>query len=385
MPGQTPPSPLVATGEALPHRESVVGKVLAAEMTGSRRDHYLPTFDCWRAVAALLVILAHTMLNSAPFSFAPYLKIQQFIIKSSVLGVYIFFALSGFLITYLILVERHTKGSFNLQRFWLRRICRIVPLVYVYLAFLLAFGAIAFPLITYKEVLPVGLFYYNCYVTASGYTSWFLTHLWSLSIEMQFYLAWSLILSATHCRFTLRLALWGALSFAAIRGYLAIHGYHGNTICGDTLLWGAFFGTVYFDKDGRSILKTCLSPAALPGLLALQASVIYFQPTGYLCIEALLFGLLVSGTLVNASHLCFRWMEWSLLLWLGRISYSIYIWQEVFTAPGRVGSHAGWGRLFTLPISLIWILPVAWISFELIELPFMRLGSRLARRMESPS
>jgi peptidoglycan/LPS O-acetylase OafA/YrhL len=94
-----------------------------------------------------------------------------------------------------------------------------------------------------------------------------------------------------------------------------------------------------------------------------------------LTLEPILFALLITSTLLNATHWAFRWMESSSLTFLGRISYSIYIWQQLFTV--KMDHVSAFGRLFALPISLIWIIPVAALSYRYIELPGIRCGKWL--------
>jgi peptidoglycan/LPS O-acetylase OafA/YrhL len=190
------------------------------------RAHYLPTFDAWRAIAILLVIIEHVSLRLFPHS--SLISISSHLGSN---GVNIFFALSGFLITYLMLVEKKSKGSFCLQKFWIRRIFRIVPLAYFYfcvIALLMALGYYHVPFSVLWEAIG---FYYNYYV-ALHYETIFFTpvgHTWSLDVEMQFYLAWSVIVwlaagawprshSFAACLFPFGAGTWGVSALRFTRG-----------------------------------------------------------------------------------------------------------------------------------------------------------------------
>ena len=140
---------------------------------GTQRIAYL---DGWRAVAVSLVILDHLMIlygaESTPFG--------KF-------GVYLFFAISGYIITRLLVLERASSGGIDLQAFWIRRVARIVPpfmLYTVIVLVLVAFGA-AGPEVTGQAAQAIT---FTCNINVGPGCGWLFGHTWSLAFEEQFYL-----------------------------------------------------------------------------------------------------------------------------------------------------------------------------------------------------
>ena len=159
-------------------------------MSGSK-SRYIPALDGLRAFAVLAVIAYHMRMPWAP---------------GGLLGVTVFFVLSGYLITSLLLIEHDESGTIDLPRFWLRRVRRLVPaivLVVVCTAVLCTLFNHALLTKMRPDVLPSLLFFNNwwqifhdvSYFEALGAPSP-LAHFWSLAIEEQFYLVWPVALLA---------------------------------------------------------------------------------------------------------------------------------------------------------------------------------------------
>jgi len=177
----------------------------------SRSLPYLPGLDGLRAVAVVAVMLYHGQDVSG---ISTWLGPQ-----GGFLGVEVFFVISGFLITALLVREHNKTGRVELKSFWIRRARRLLPALYAFLAgtILLAalFGTDAFDKIR-REILGA-VFYVSNWLLISIDESYFeaagrpslLRHLWSLAIEEQFYLAWPII-------------VWAGLRFLGRRGLLAI-------------------------------------------------------------------------------------------------------------------------------------------------------------------
>lgn len=157
---------------------------------------FLPGLNGLRAIAATAVVISHTNGNLAEFGLqqARYLDLAGF-------GVTIFFSLSGFLITYLLLIEKKEKGNIDIKKFYLRRVLRIWPLYYLYLLIILLlfkFYNIGNVYFLYLLLLPnfVNLFIGQFHWQKPTDTAMFnLGHYWSLGVEEQFYAFWPLIIS----------------------------------------------------------------------------------------------------------------------------------------------------------------------------------------------
>jgi peptidoglycan/LPS O-acetylase OafA/YrhL len=160
---------------------------------------YMPGLDGLRALAVIAVLLYHAELPWIPGGF---------------LGVEIFFVLSGYLITALLLAEWRAKGSVNLKDFWLRRARRLLPALYLLIVATLAYAVLFFPgeVVGLRADALAAFGYVTNWYLVLGHESYFeavgrpslLKHLWSLAIEEQFYLLWPFI-------------FWIGITFGAMR------------------------------------------------------------------------------------------------------------------------------------------------------------------------
>jgi peptidoglycan/LPS O-acetylase OafA/YrhL len=311
--------------------------------------HYLPTLDGWRAVAILAVICCHAGWPNA--TVAPY----------GAMGVSVFFALSGFLIMRRLMDE----GDIDLRGFYRRRAFRILPPILVYLA------VIALVLRVDRGQLPASLFFYRNYLTLPASSGWYTGHFWSLAIEEHFYLLWPALLYFAGFRrarwmapvLVLAVAVWRAADMhydwigrfqPGLRGWLGRTDYRLDTLlCGCALaLW---WDVVPFRRIGG----TALAIAAAVAAVCCQI----WTPPGYLTIVAVLMALLPAATVARPESWAGRLLEWPLLAWIGRLSYSLYIWQQLFLPPESSG---------------IWRMPAiflcAAISYYCVERPCIALG-----------
>jgi peptidoglycan/LPS O-acetylase OafA/YrhL len=157
---------------------------------------YLPGLDGLRALAVTAVLLYHAELHWIPGGF---------------LGVEVFFVISGYLITALLLAEWRQRGRIDIKTFWLRRARRLLPALYLMLAVTLAFAVVFLPgeVARLRSDAIAAFGYVTNWYLVFGHQSYFetanrpslLQHLWSLAIEEQFYVLWPLLLTV---------GFWGA-------------------------------------------------------------------------------------------------------------------------------------------------------------------------------
>ncbi|MDE2577889.1 MAG: acyltransferase [Hyphomicrobiales bacterium] len=280
------------------------------------------------------------------------------------IGVNIFFVISGYLITSLLLEEERTRGVVSIKAFYVRRMFRILPAFWVYLLTIFALRT--------AGVLeaPAGAFVRSAFFMCNipdACDAWFLAHTWSLSFEEQFYLVWPFAFVALGARrghglVALLLALtlasfWfrAATSFALIacgalyavsaraRAWVAVPvAWHGVPVAALLLVAAPFFAS---------------APAIL---MALDVA----RPV---LTSILFFGSLAGvGPFVSA-------LNSTLAARLGLASYSIYLWQQISTGDPKL-FHGG------APPIVIFVAP-ALASYFLIEKPFIRIGHRLSARI----
>jgi peptidoglycan/LPS O-acetylase OafA/YrhL len=339
--------------------------------TGRLTGH-LPTLDGWRAVAILLVIVCHQPQFSSPG------------VKAlGPVGVSLFFGLSGLLICNRLLAERRRAGHIDLAGFYVRRAARILPPALTYLAVLTALTAAGVLAVTAQDLGSCLLFYRN--YAAGG---WHTSHFWSLCVEEHFYLAFPALLvlagprrctvavlglAATVVAWRFADARWNLLS-----GVAGCPRQYFRTDCRiDELLLGcaaALLADQFPQRlGGRWVLAAGLAGLAL--LLAKAAG----QPVPGLALAALLPWALI-GTVVRPHGPLGRGLEWAPLAWIGRMSYSLYLWQQLFFVYYPSNRAAGVGWLQDWPWNAFALLACAAVSHYLLERPLTRVGRDLAER-----
>jgi peptidoglycan/LPS O-acetylase OafA/YrhL len=339
----------------------------------STRSNYIPTLDGWRAIAILLVLFDHTVFKT----FRPY---GWTLVGGH--GVEIFFVLSGYLITGKLLEDN------SLAKFYTRRAFRILPVLFTYLCVVcaLGFGLHQIPVLK-SEIVSSAFFVRNylvCPASATAGIGWFTAHLWSLSIEEQFYLLWPLVLLRIG-QGTVRRQLLAAMSlFAFWTAVLTmVHVARSFHLFG----WPWFPNINYAGLVAGCVLRIAFSDPVFAAAITrvFKGRSIFFVSLLFLYIavfhrtstmfDFVFCALGVCATLVDPNAAVGRILELRLLRWIGRLSYSLYIWQQLFLAFGPIFRPLGVFSKF--PINLVSILIVSCASYYLLEKPLMRLGHRL--------
>jgi peptidoglycan/LPS O-acetylase OafA/YrhL len=347
---------------------------------------YLPTLDGWRAIAILAVMLYHG--TAALFvSDGPHPNPALFtLVGYGTFGVSIFFGISGFLICTRLLQEECQTGEISLPSFYLRRACRILPPYLIYLAVLsliAAAGVITVQPIEWSSTL---LFYRN-YVTPSlggTYTS----HFWSLAVEEHFYLLWPGLLVLFGSRrirwvvvlMALGVAVWRSLEFRYhwLASILPGAGMNQRTdLRIDALIWGCWVALLYMVPRYRERLTRWLSPWKWVVLVGFFLVCLVGRPPLNALWLALLLPFILLGTVLHPAALIGRVLEISALRWIGRLSYSLYIWQQLFLIARDKFHYFPLGFLQRLPLNYLVVFVFAALSYYLIERPLIGMGHRL--------
>ena len=380
----------------------------------SLKSRYITSLDGLRALSVIAVLLYH-------------LNVPWF--KGGLLGVTVFFVLSGFLITSLLLVEIRRTHTINLKKFWSKRLKRIVPAVVACIIFTAAACTFfSHPLLTKmrNDVLPSLLFINNwwqifnniSYFDALGAPSP-LTHLWSLAVEMQFYLIWPVCLlvavkkkTAKHTirNFLLIFSVLSAIEMAVLYtpGVDPSRVYYGTDTRAFSLLLGAalafimpnktFIRTLDDKNEQLSIRETAhnFNPkkvvlrlfetpitlgmteiAGIVSILALLGIMIFtngysaFPYYGGIFLCSILSTIIIAS-IVQRNSLIARLLSVKPLTWLGERSYGLYLWHYpilLLTTPQNItGAVPLWARA----LQLILIMVVTEVSYKFIEEPIRR-------------
>lgn len=296
------------------------------------------------------------------------------------LGVDIFFVLSGFLITTLLLKEQISHGHVSLKKFYIRRFLRIVPVAYLFLLALIVINYFFNCDLNFKSVICSVLYIKN--LPIHGINDRWTDHFWSLSVEEQFYLFFPVLL-ITHINkttvfavSTVLLILVFSLSDFRVARFLFWEGPF-------TVLIGCIFSVLAF--KGIINVERLKNKYFLSCTLFLIAIIIH-SPTFSLYVpyfSEFLFDVLIGFVILmslNADNLFNRILNSGFLIWMGALSYSLYIWQQIFIwIPSPLtGTHL-WGlssnSLFLIADAcrLLGILCAACLSYYFFEQKFLKL------------
>lgn len=294
-----------------------------------------PALDGVRALAVALVLLGHVDDILLPGGRDP--------VPGGFLGVDVFFVLSGFLITRLLLDERTRTGRLSLGRFYLRRSARLLPAV----AVLLAAHAVWISLANVgvdgatqlDSMVLVGLYVSNWSQQLDLDLAFGLGHLWSLSVEEQFYVAWPLLVWATRRRagWLWVVILGGIAAAVGVRhdlwgdGLHWLHIYIRTDARMDALLVGCALGIAHHRGWADGVPVGVRRGAGTVGLVVVVGSAMAFQPHRHFLygpgftLVAVASGLLVLGVLEPGGWL-HRALTRPAVRAVGRVSYGVYLW-----------------------------------------------------------
>jgi len=351
------------------------------------RNH-IPALDGLRGYAVLLVLFCHTDAGWMPGGF---------------IGVDVFFVLSGFLITRILVNEFSKLNRISFPRFYMRRLLRLAPALLLLCLIYLIFVGVSVALhispienpwrLAFREIL-VSLFYVaNWYRAFEYYPSMYLlSHSWSLAIEEQFYIVWPIflyfMLRKISCRMVqcivvgvIIVSIWFYRDQMLYLGYSINRIYHGFDTRLDALLVGCFLALFVSSQIGRfmlvkSVVKKFLSVACPLSLVLLIVMSVLIKPYtwqyytwGLIAIE-LITAIAVLAS-VCGSLGAGKWlMENDLLVWIGKISYGLYLWHyPVF----RVMLDSGVRQDYVVVFGTLLSIAIAGASYYLVEKRFLML------------
>jgi peptidoglycan/LPS O-acetylase OafA/YrhL len=343
--------------------------------------------DGLRAVSIIIVIISH-VLTAFPVNNT----------NVGAIGVYTFFVISGFLITTLLLKERLKYGNISLKGFYIRRAFRILPVAYLYLIVLICLNFI------YKLNIS-GISFLSCFLFVKNLPffpdlDWYTGHFWSLGTEEQFYLIFPFLIVFLSLRNYARFIKWAVVVLPILllvyvnrldTGLLHLpRVFHlalslvfkifgkGSVL----ILIGSLFSVllltqnkwlqfIYDKAPGYSSLLLFII-----GLFLLHPSFPWYEPI----LSETIFGVIVAFVIIlnlKENSLFSRLLELNFMKRLGILSYSIYVWQELFTY--KQPWHNAGTNIFLIVLNLAVLVVVAWLSYSFYEKKFLRLKDRFKR------
>jgi peptidoglycan/LPS O-acetylase OafA/YrhL len=333
--------------------------------------HRLGFLDGWRTIAVLVVITSHvTGFRQEPLllkQIARWLPVGE-------IGVLIFFFISGFVISRSALFEIRTTSDFSVKAFYIRRFFRIIPPLALYLVTCLVLGALGIVDFQLHNAIPA--FLYVCNIETFNQCIWLGGHTWSLAFEEQFYLLFPALLVLFMLRRTPFLPhLIGAAIFCLLPLFWPLS-YSGRY---DFYLIYGLFGAGFLAARYEAVIFETLRKHATAWFLIATAMVLFTPVTLPWATLANNYPLTFVVT-IPLMVICSGWTGFSALLsnsfirYLGRISYGIYLWQELATSElFRQRS------LLVEVLAIIGIVVLCAILFEVMEKPLISLGRRLSK------
>ncbi len=340
--------------------------------------------DGLRAISVIAVVWHHTSGTPGPL-----------ISHKGFLGVDFFFAISGFLITTLLIRERTHSGRISLRKFYARRALRIFPLYYATLLLYVLLVAAT------RLNTPEGeQFFHNLPAFATYTSNWFVDltqgdsvtfyFAWSLATEEQFYLLWPPLLVLVLALSGAKSRIWPALTALAV--LIAIS--QGVGLCADTsllywrilaspslpILLGAAAAIVVNDPRAFDAVGAVLGRVWSAPIAAVLLAVAIALNTPTQVTQILMVSVVVATCLMDRTplHPVLRWRP---MVFIGVISYGIYLLHMLCANVDRTIIHQQYGIMLFVA-TLLTVATVAWLSFRYFETPLLHLKRRFETRAE---
>lgn len=362
---------------------------------------YFKGLNALRFFAALAVIITHIELIKSQMNCQNLYYKSKLIMELGELGVVFFFVLSGFLITFLLLSEKEKTGTIAVKKFYLRRVLRIWPLYFLITAlgffilphlhfidnaFLSPFNGYTYTLnlILFIIMLPNIAFVFFKPMPHIGQT-------WSIGIEEQFYLLWPWLVK--HSKNILKtLFILICVLFIIKTAVLFLHKTNSNSLFYKNLksivamlkiesmaIGGIGAWLVFKQKYYQKLL----SNAILLGALLIVVLLIYFTPNiiqdAIFLVYSVLFLIIILNVSLNKN--CFFKLENKLFIFLGNLSYGIYMYHMIVIALlvgtlkhfGIIVNNSIFSQLIIYGISILATIFISWLSYTFFEKPFLKL------------
>lgn len=344
----------------------------------SARRGFVPSLDGLRAVSISIVLLAHFVDGK---------------IFPGGLGVYFFFIISGFLITRLLLAEQDVTGTVALKAFYARRICRLYPVIIVFCCTVTLMDIdLNRPYNFLEPTSALGYFanYYYVYLDIhSIHGQMPFGIFWSLSIEEHFYILFPVAFMLLKGNPVRLMWLLSALCLGCLLLRIAIAGLHPEYLDTqifyalsqyrlDSIGFGVILALACQTMGGRAALLRLTHPvypiaAVMTIVLCLLVRDPWFRETWRYTLLGVSIVVLVTAVLFGKDYRFTQWvLNTTLLRWIGRLSYSLYVWHEGVASFLPIEHLPTWQQG---TISLVASFIVASISYYAIERPFLSLRS----------
>jgi len=342
---------------------------VALRQFGFGNQRTVPSLDGLRAISIAFVLVAHlTGTRHFPGSRSPLGNLGEF-------GVRVFFVISGYLITSILLAELRRKASISLPRFYFRRMLRLFPAAYFYILVIAALAAKHLVILERWDLTAAITYTMNYYEARR----WSLGHLWSLAVEEQFYLLWPLILRTLGQLRSVRFLI----ALVVVAPFLRLASpYVGPAfnflVWSDALATGCLLAILREDLAANRRYARLLASRwfFLVPVAALVANCVPFTKVYWLVSETVMnlsIAASVDWAMRNPDTAVGRFLNLPAVSFTGVLSYSLYLWQQIFLNRELVSPYC------TFPLNIVLAVAMALVSYLLIEAPFLRFRTAIER------
>lgn len=352
---------------------------------------YFPSLDGLRAVSIFIVLCAHLR---GRYEYLLPIAVWEYFFAGHI-GVYVFFSISGFLITSLLLKEKLATGNISLKNFYIRRFFRIIPVSMLYLMLLFILNNI---LDLHISLIAFGAAFF--YIINIAFRSqWFIAHYWSLSVEEQFYIFFPFLVKKDP-DFAIKAILIIEATVLTTRILYHYSLFPDNIVMEifrkaitnlDGVLLGALTAILVFKRVIHvefffryNLLMKIVCILAIP---LFGSDFIGFAPINS-SIASVLICTLILSCLVPANDFIFKTLNCAPMKKIGVLSYSLYIFQQFFLVPPpdifqlykfkSPGTHIYNLPFVYFPYNIICLSIVAYLSYNYFEKPFLKLKDRFS-------
>jgi peptidoglycan/LPS O-acetylase OafA/YrhL len=339
---------------------------IASKGDGSR----IRSLDGLRAISVAAVLFGHLCGTRGFEFFGAYPHVGDV----ARLGVTVFFVISGFLITGLLMSEMVETGGISLRKFYARRVLRIVPAFLVFVFCMLIATSLGFVQLTGLDLATA----FTWTVNFNPSRSWAIGHLWSLSVEEQFYLLWPATIVICGLKKGRNWAIVAFVAAPVIRAAMHIALPHSPArdleifpAVADSMAIGC---VVAIERDRLLQCRwwqALTRPVIAWFMLAIVLAILPFNDYTVVSCFATPMTLIALAAIVEGSTrwsgMASRVLNARAMVWIGTLSYSLYLWQQPFL---NRNSHALWS---TFPMNLVLAFACACVSYYLVERPFLKL------------
>lgn len=343
------------------------------------------SLDGIRAISILMVTAGHSLLTLPP----RYSESKIILLFSNAaLGVQIFFVISGYLITKLLLAEKEKTGKIDIRDFYIRRVLRIFPVFFLYILVLILLKWSVMPDVfqDYRLIFFAAFYLWNykhyfIQENPADHGNFYMSHFWSLSMEEQFYLFWPITMIKANQRLLIRIAICiiVIMPFIRVMTYFLMPGSRPQVSTmlhtgGDTIIMGCLGALI----ESSALFKGKILPMLRKNIIIILISlflfvlspilIMYFRGVYQYTIGQTLNNISILMLLYWAIHVPTKisiFLNHKIMVHIGVLSYSLYIWQPLFLTE----KTSFWVNQF--PQNILVVFVVALISYYWIEKPIL--------------